>query len=342
MDFARIFKEIARAAGGRDMFGDIETELDTAIAAYWSMASVILRGSSINLAPLVGDYASLEKNFFSALFLYSYRRAGISRPRRILYATINQALRGLVTGCDNILDDEYKPTLETDLPAGAARFRSIIDMLVSDRVIFEVLTDGAAKGELTNAQAVEASRATLGALALSGAQEASEEHGIAEILTPDAILARVHHYKTGILFQAPWAVPAIIEGRLPSGAVQLKDALYNVGMGCQIIDDMVDMPIDIKRRRHNYAVSSVLHGTSPEERGRLVALRQIGAKLDASAPVLLDLPLARVACAGKAYELLRAGLDRLFADEDAMFVEPAIRFLVNRLSAGRLMTGVAL
>lgn len=50
---------------------------------------------------------SLQNNFFSMLFLYSYFRAGIKPRRRILYAATLQCLRGMVTGCDNLLDTEF-------------------------------------------------------------------------------------------------------------------------------------------------------------------------------------------------------------------------------------------
>ena len=41
-----------------------------------------------------------------------------------------------MTGCGNILDDEYKKTLETELPEHGVKFRSVLDILVSDRYAF--------------------------------------------------------------------------------------------------------------------------------------------------------------------------------------------------------------
>ena len=113
----------------------------------------------------------MENNFFSALFLYSYHRAGIARSRRIIYAIVNQCLRGLVTGCDNILDDEYKKTLETDLPEQGVRFRSVVDIMVSDRVLFEILL-----GEFKNdgLDYSKVSKANAAFLAYSGAKVRSK------------------------------------------------------------------------------------------------------------------------------------------------------------------------
>lgn len=92
-------------------FKDLKEELEEALYSYWNIATLILDKSGIKVIPPGFEYISIERNFFSALFLYSYFRAGIPKPRRILYATANQCLRGMVTGCDNILDNEYKKRL---------------------------------------------------------------------------------------------------------------------------------------------------------------------------------------------------------------------------------------
>lgn len=54
--------------------------------------------------------------------------------------------------------------------------------------------------------------ASLHALLQSGAQEASEEQEGMTTLLPDVILSDVHSVKTGLLFQAPWALPEALEG----------------------------------------------------------------------------------------------------------------------------------
>lgn len=108
--------------GEEDPFTLLEDELHDALSLYWEAATRILEGSGIQLIqPEIKAFA-LRKQFFSALFLYSYHQADISPPRRILYAAANQCLRGIVAGCDNLLDDEYQKTLETDLPTKATRF----------------------------------------------------------------------------------------------------------------------------------------------------------------------------------------------------------------------------
>ena len=77
---------------------------------------------------------------------------------------VNQCLRGMVTGCDNILDDEYKTTLETDLPPQAHRFRSVLDIMVADRVLFTLLVDHCRRHDLPMERALQAGTASLRAL----------------------------------------------------------------------------------------------------------------------------------------------------------------------------------
>ena len=241
---------------------ELEAELGAGLERFWREAAAVLNKGAINLVPPTPPSLSLSNNFFSALFLYSYFKAEIPRERRIFYVAINQCLRGLVTGCDNLLDDEYKTTLETDLPAQAHRFRSVMDIMVADRVLFALLSQYCHRQGLSFDVALAASNACLEALARSGAQEASEEGGSAHRLLPEEVLAEVHHCKTGILFQAPWVVPALFEQPMPTAAPETQRSLYRIGIGCQILDDMVDLFVDIARGRQNYVASVIAYEES--------------------------------------------------------------------------------
>ena len=250
--------------GEPDALGLLGEELSEALSLYWNSAQEILAGSGITLLEKPAGFLKLENNFFSAIFLYSFHRAGLPRDRRVLYAAFNHCLRGMVTGCDNILDDEYKKTLETDLPAKATRFRSIIDIMASDRVLFSIAMAACARGELTQEQVLKASTASLHTLTASGIQEASEEQGIGSIITPEDILHKVHHYKTGLLFNCPWGIPSVLEQLDPDIVIPLQQALYSIGMGCQIMDDMVDLGRDTRGARHNYVTSLIYHSVDKD------------------------------------------------------------------------------
>ena len=192
MDPATRITEKAEDFMAQEPFIGLKQELIEALSLYWTTATQILKGSGINVLDPVPEYFSIKKNFFSSLFLYSYFRAGIPKTRRVLYAAINQCLRGMVTGCDNILDGEYKKTLETDLPERGTRFRSVIDIMVSDRVLFSILYKSCQDNVLSPDQVLAASSESLRALAGSGAQEAAEEGGVMERLAPEKILGSVH------------------------------------------------------------------------------------------------------------------------------------------------------
>jgi len=311
-------------------------ELRIGLTRYLEIAEGILKQSGIRIWAPKETFFSFEKNFFSLLFLYTYHRAGIPKSRRILYASTLQCLRGMVTGCDNILDDEYKKTLDTDLPIDAIRFRSVIDIMVSDRVLFELLMDSCRRGEIDVEQAAAASAASMKTMTQSGIQEASEEAGIEEILPPEAILKTVHHYKTGILFNCPWDIPRCLEDLPESETTPLMEGLYRVGMGCQVLDDMVDFMSDLERKRHNYVVSLIHHGPAPVEKERLGRL--LAKEGRASSPVLLpeEFPENLETAFSVAHEFLESGLNLLYPESQRFLVAPSISFLENRIGAAHL------
>lgn len=311
--------------------GDIaalEAELRAGLAQFWQTAATVLEGSTIQLIPPDQATFSLPRNFFSTLFLYSYHRIGIPAERRILYAAVNQCLRGMVTGCDNLLDDEYKTTLETDLPAQAHRFRSVLDIMVADRVLFALLVAYCQAHDLPVELALRASTASLQALTKSGAQEASEEGGIDERLAPKVILRTIHHYKTGLLFQSTWVIPTLFEETITPEALAVQEALHTIGIGCQILDDIVDLMIDMRERRHNYVASIIAHQEPPAAWQRLLALL---AAEQTAAHFYAEFPDVSARMTTEALSMLEGGLRALFADHHQSWVRPAAAFIADRI-----------
>lgn len=312
-------------------------ELRTGLTRYVEIAGDILEQGGIRLKTPEASFFSFEKNFFSLLFLYSYHRAGIPESRRIFYAATIQCLRGMVTGCDNLLDDEYKKTLDTDLPAAAIRFRSVIDIMVSDRVLFKLLSDACRRKEIDMNQAAAAAAASMETMTRSGVQEASEEAGIEEILPPDAILQTVHHYKTGILFNCPWDIPKCLESIPESETAPLLEGLYRVGMGCQILDDMVDFISDLECKRHNFLVSLIYHGKMPDEKSRLDALLTAEGPPSAVVDLTEGFPENLATAFSAAHDFLESGLNLLYPEPRQFLVAPSIRFLEERIGAAQFM-----
>jgi len=310
-------------------------ELRSGLAQYWDAAGVILDSCGITLNAPEEAYFSLQKNFFSILFLYSYFIAGIPPQRRILYAATLQCLRGMVTGCDNLLDDEYKVTLDTDIPATGYRFRSVVDIMVSDRALFHILMAAAEKQEIIIDQVLPAAAASMKTMTRSGVEEASEEAGISEILEPESVIKSIHHLKTGILFQCPWDIPLSIESVAKKKLVPLLEGLYRIGIGCQIMDDMVDIAEDVQSGRHNYLASLVYHGSNRVEKDRLADLMRPDTCLDRTAICSDQYPAALNQASEVSNRLLAEGLSLLFSSDHQVLVTPAIHFLEKRIEVPR-------
>ncbi len=321
-----------------ERFPQIQTlmaELRSGLASFWDAAGTVLEPCGVRLKPPGETSFSLQNNFFSMLFLYSYFRAGIEPRRRILYAATLQCLRGMVTGCDNLLDDEYKPTLDTDIPATGYRFRSVVDIMVSDRVLFQVLMAAAEKNEIAIDQVLAAAAASMKTMTRSGVEEAGEEAGISVILEPESVLDTIHHLKTGILFQSPWDIPRVIESVEQERLTPLLDGLYRIGLGCQIMDDMVDVAMDVRTRKHNYLVSLVYHGSNPVEKKRLDDLRRHSGGMDRTANGVDQFPTALEQAHAVSRRYLTDGLGTLFSSEHKVLAKPAIHFLENRIGVPR-------
>lgn len=309
---------------------NLEAELRAGLELYWNRAHLILNNSGVTLAAPGPNYYQLRHNFFSALFLLSFQRAGISPARRICYVAVDQCLRGMVTGCDNILDNEYKMTLDTDL--AGTRFRSIVDIMVSDRVLFDILLDVHEREAVPLALVRRAHAASLQTLTRSGAQEASEEQGITTMLAPERVLEEIHHLKTGLLFQCVWAIPLVLEPKLKPVADPLSDALYSIGMGCQVLDDMVDLKADIADQRHNYLASLIVHRAQDQDAAKAELARGIDTRT-----LLEGHPQARQEATRQALSYLGQGLRTLLGPDGAALVPAAIHFLVQRIGAQDLL-----
>jgi hypothetical protein len=313
-------------------------ELRSGLSSYWEAAGAILGLSGVTLKAPTEDYFSFSKNFFSLLFLYSFHRAGIPEVRRILYAATLQCLRGMVTGCDNLLDDEYKKTLDSDIPETGFRFRSVLDIMVSDRVLFQILLDAYRRKEISLDQVQAATASSMKTMTRSGVQEAAEEAGITTILKPDDLLQTIHHYKTGILFQCPWDIPMRIENFKGVDIAPLMEGLHQVGMGCQILDDMVDFSSDLERKRHNFLVSTVYHGSHVSEMNPLQELIAIGGLQSPTVDLAKDFPNGLLRALEISHQFLENGLNLLFSEQHRLLVEPSIQFLKNRIGVDHLLS----
>jgi len=76
----------------------------------------------------------------------------------------------MVTACGNLLDDEYKQTLDTDIPATGYRFRAVVDIMVFDRALFHVFMDAAIRQEIASDRVLAAATASMKTMTRSGVE----------------------------------------------------------------------------------------------------------------------------------------------------------------------------
>ncbi|ORJ59804.1 hypothetical protein [Geothermobacter hydrogeniphilus] len=213
-----------------------------------------------------------QRNVFSILFLAIYQAIGIPAERRLLYGVINHAIRGIVTGTDNLLDDEYKEMLPLKFPEQATRFKSVMHILLFDRFLFRVMDEAVLQGMLDAEQRQLVQQKIFQAMVPIGGEEATEEGGVHDILSPEAILESVHVHKGGNLLRLAFVAPRMIEKDCFSALEEADQGIFRIGMALQVIDDLTDFYQDIVDRRHNYLVSSVRFEGTAVERQRLEEL----------------------------------------------------------------------
>jgi hypothetical protein len=219
-----------------------------------------------------GTLSYTQKNFFSILFLAVYRAMGIHEERRILYGVINHAIRGIVTAADNILDDEYKEMLPLRFSPNASRFKSIMHLLLFDRILYQVVDDAVEKRIIAAEDRPRILQTILDALVPIGEEEATEEGGVKDILTPAEIITQVHAHKGGNLLRLAFVAPLLVETGRHDRVALADRGVYRIGLALQVIDDLTDFYDDLRDRHHNYLVSSIRHEGGEGERQLLDAL----------------------------------------------------------------------
>jgi len=217
--------------------------------------------------PRINSVQYARKNFFSTLFLAIYRALEIPPERRLFYGVINHCLRGLVTGTDNLLDNEYKEMLPLNFPDSAIRFKSVMHILLFDRFMFRAIER--LVPEIGNQWAQQLHDQLFKALVPIGAEEAMEEGGVETVISPADILSSVHMYKGGKLLCLAFIAPLLLEKERQDTLSLADQGIFSIGLALQVIDDITDFYEDINNRNHNYLVSSIYFKGANYERQRL-------------------------------------------------------------------------
>ncbi len=250
-----------------DIFRKSLSEQQSVLRDFWMKAEGIVAGSGIALKPVPERWTTFRHNYFSVLFIAIFHVLDIPLPRLTLYARLNHCLRAWVTACDNLLDNELKEMILTDLPEQAGVFKSVHTLLVTDRIFFSFLMDYANKGIITHDEMEKLLNISLSSISASGVEEAEEEGGVEYFMSPEEIIQKVHFAKTGKLFTSPLAAPlALGDIADMQKAEDIRNGLCHFGLACQILDDLSDIGDDIVNRKHNYLASLIMHGDGSQEK----------------------------------------------------------------------------
>jgi len=242
-----------------------EIQRDTIVRFHDLCAEVLGAGCAVK--PLDDETLDMKRNLFSTLFIMATAALDLSEEKVRFYAVVNHCLRSLVTGCDNILDNEYKEVIPFDLSGKGFKFRSVLHIMTADAVLLRLVTQEIEAGRLTPTKAARLSHAVLAVLIPIGVGEYEEEsHLLRGVPTPSQIIDEVLYRKTGLLFQAPLKLVEQMGDAAPEKVFKPAEALTDFGIGCQILDESMDVAEDVRQGRPNLVLSLAFHGENSEER----------------------------------------------------------------------------
>lgn len=216
--------------------------------------------------------AFLQEYFFLVLFRSLFESLGVDPKRLSFYTELNFCIKGTITAADNIFDDQGKSLLPLADGAGH-RFLSILQLMSFERLIRRSCDRAVDEGLMTTADTHAILRGLLNRMAEIGELEGSEEGGVDEIPTPDAMVRRVHEVRGGALFALAFAAPTVLEGGAVGETVaEAEPAIARLGTAFQIVDDLTDFEFDLGRKSHNLLVSQIFHHGTDAEKSALERL----------------------------------------------------------------------
>lgn len=205
---------------------------------------------NLNLPPA----AYWQRNFFSILFLSTFRTLGMPADKRLTHGLILHAVRGIVTAADNILDDEDKGAVKLRLNGGTV-LPNILLTLLQQRVLHDFIAEAAGDEHAGR----RAHAALLGELFEIAREETAEERDVDVVLSPEDLLRDVHSYRGGRLLQLAFVVPEITEPEFADGIRRAREAVHQIGLALQVLDDLTDFGEDVAHRNHNMLRSWIVH-----------------------------------------------------------------------------------
>ena len=232
----------------------------SAVRDFYLRGERILEGS-ISLRPFDEGLLKMEKNLFSILFISVIKNLPVEKNLIPFYASAVHCLRALVTGCDNILDDEYKEILPFRLESRGRVMKSVFVIMTADRILSDLALEKYREGIISYENALKLSSAVIKVLSASGIEEDEEENiSSSEYPSPQIMLENYLYRKTGTLFEAP--VNLLVEmGEIDKESVgNILKMLSFFGIGCQLLDEIRDFREDFYAGGYNMISSLMNHG----------------------------------------------------------------------------------
>lgn len=331
--FPSILQSVPSLARAYHMQTDVVRHVHDVMTAVIQNRDDLPSEFAVSVAPLPQGRLTFDQNIFSSFFIAALMLLPLSPERLQLYAAINHLFRIWVTCADNLLDDENKETIPFVMPQGSRIMRQVIGLMLADRTLQVLMDDAVDEAVLTRAEARTLSMQSLQILLPSAAEEATEEGGMDHVPPPDHVLTCLHPLKTGLLFHVTFLGPdAIEEGLDAAHLADIKEAMMDFGIGCQILDDIRDMARDWGQRRANYLISLIHH--SPDSKRLLTQLQQHTVGLDPDARLYQAFPhvtqqagaLARAKLASAMKRLDRLGMEGL-----GLYAREIVVLLIHKL-----------
>ncbi len=196
----------------------------------------------------------LFNNMHSIFFYSIYESLGFTELQRKFCGILNNCLRLIITGADNLLDGDDNHYLEFLKIKKSRIMKSVFDLLLAEKIICSILADYAYTHNLFNpSNIIEIQSEIFKQLTGSGINEAEETQLSQLKSTPEEIISLVHHFKSGKLFTMPFiAAKAIVNN---PKLIKTESAIYDFGIAVQLLDDISDISEDYSGNKPNYILS---------------------------------------------------------------------------------------
>lgn len=214
------------------------------------------------------DLTFLQDNFFLILFNSSLKNWGISSEKIDFYSRLNYCLRSEVIAADNIGDGEDKQALPIKRFEGSA-FNSLYQLINAVNISSILMQESPLVSNENQRKILKDLNRLYYAI---GSLEGSEEGGISDILPPEEMIEKVHHFRGGQLFQLQFSAVRVLEqgySDVFSKVETTEKGFHHLGTAFQIVDDITDFEFDLKRKSNNLVQSIIHHRGTKEEKKKL-------------------------------------------------------------------------